>query len=65
MHTISNSVEDACKEPFSLLAEELGVFICGIGSSRFPFAFGNGKDVLPIFVSEGDVDVSTRCTSLM
>jgi hypothetical protein len=60
--TISNSVEDASKEPFSLLAEELGVCICSTGSSRLPFTFRDSENILPVFVSEGNMDMSTVFT---
>ena len=55
--TVREAVENAGEEPFTLLAEELGVAVLRIGTAGLEFLIRYSEDALSICVSQRDVDV--------
>jgi hypothetical protein len=56
--TISNSIQNACEEPFCFSTYELGIFISCIFSATLKLFVRNGKNISPFFVPERYMGVS-------
>ena len=56
--TVGDSIQDASKEPFCFLTNELGVIVCSIGASTLEFPIRHGKDISSLFISQGYMDMT-------
>lgn len=64
VRTIRQARENACKEPFAFLAEELRVVVLSAGTPALHLVIIYRKDALPIRIPQRDVDMTVISISM-